>query len=385
VAFQANGHRILAARWEGELRVAIIAASLRYVGGQSVQADLLLRNWRGSAEVEALLIPIDPDFPAMLTWAERVPGLRTLVRQPFYMWKLWRDLRSADIAHIFSASYWSFLVAPAPAWMMARLLGKKVVIHYHSGEARDHLQRFRSARPVLARADKLVVPSGYLVDVFKEFKLQAEVVPNVVDISQFVFRLRDPLRPRLVCTRGFHPYYSIDVVVRAFAEVKRSFPDATLDLVGGGPTEGEIRGLVKQLNVSGVNFAGVASYQDIGRFYQEADIFINASRLDNMPVSIMEAFASGTPVVSTTPECMLYVVEHERTGLLSPVGDPGALAQNVVRVLRDAELARRLVQNAYKELEKYSWPAVRRQWLELYRRLLARNSEPARELASASR
>jgi glycosyltransferase involved in cell wall biosynthesis len=358
---------------------------LRYVGGQSVQADLLLRSWKGSPEVEAFLIPIDPNFPAMLKWAERVPGLRTLVRQPFYIWSLWRELRSADIAHIFSASYWSFLVAPAPAWVMARILGKKSVIHYHSGEARDHLQRFRSALPVLARADKLVVPSGYLVDVFKEFNLHAEVVPNIVDISQFAFRLRDPVRPRLVCTRGFHPYYCIDVVVRAFADVKRSFPDATLDLVGGGPTEREIRDLVKELNLSGVNFAGVAPYENIGRFYQEADIFINASRLDNMPVSVMEAFASGTPVISTAPECMAYVVEHERTGLLSPVGDPGALAQNVVRVLRDGELARRLVQNAYQELEKYSWPVVRAQWLELYRSLLARNREPARELASASR
>jgi glycosyltransferase involved in cell wall biosynthesis len=300
-----------------------------------------MRNWNGDPEIDAHFIPVDPRFPVGLGWAERIPLLRTLLRTPLYAWTLWRKLKDVDIAHIFSASYWSFLVAPTPAWAVARLRGTKTLIHYHSGEARDHLRRFRSARPVLQRADCLVVPSGYLVDVFREFGLHAEAVANLVDLSQFPFRVRDPLRPRLLCTRGFHTYYSIDVVVRAFAEVQQAFPEAQLDLVGGGPTEGEIRGLVKQLRLSGVNFCGVASRQQIGRLYDRADIFINASRLDNMPVSILEAFASGTPVVSTAPEGMRYLVDHERTGLLAEVGDWQALARGVIRLLRDPELAGR--------------------------------------------
>ena len=345
-----------------------------------MQADLLLRSWRNDTEVQAALIPIDPDFPVFLRWAQQVPGLRTLIRFPLYGWNLWRGLRPADIAHIFSASYWSFLLAPLPAWAVARMLGKKTVIHYHSGEARDHLQRFRSARPVLAQADMLVVPSGYLVDVFREFDLRSQAIPNIVDLSQFSFRLRNQLRPSLVCTRGFHPYYSIDVVVKAFAEVKREFPEAELNLVGGGPTEPQIRELVKQLNLSGVNFAGVASWREINRFYDQADIFINASWLDNMPVSIMEAFASGTPVVTTSPECMPYVVEDGRTGLLSPVGNAHALADNVKKLLRDSDLAARLAQNAHQELQKYSWPVVRGQWLNVYRTILKETSAVPQEL-----
>jgi glycosyltransferase involved in cell wall biosynthesis len=350
-------------------RVAIVAASLRYVGGQSVQAELLLRNWQNDPDVRVQLIPIDPNFPRGLRWLDRIPLLRTVVREPIYLAALWRGLKNVDIAHIFSASYWSFLVAPTPAWAVARLRGTKTLIHYHSGEARDHLRRFRSARPVLQRADCLVVPSGYLVDVFREFGLHAEAVANLVDLSQFPFRVRDPLRPRLLCTRGFHTYYSIDVVVRAFAEVQQAFPEAQLDLVGGGPTEGEIRGLVKQLRLSGVNFCGVASRQQIGRLYDRADIFINASRLDNMPVSILEAFASGTPVVSTAPEGMRYLVDHERTGLLAEVGDWQALARGVIRLLRDPELAGRMAANAHQESRRYAWPIVRRQWLEIYKRL----------------
>ncbi len=353
------------------LKIAVIAPSLRYVGGQAVQADLMVRLWKDDPEVEISFLGVDPPLPPFLAWAEKIPGLRTVLREPIYFWHLWKGLKDVDVAHIFSASYWSFLLAPAPAWLFARLRGKKTVINYRSGEARDHLQRFRSGKFVLSRTDLIVVPSGYLVDVFREFGLSAVVVPNLVDLSQFRFRERNPLRPHLVCTRGFSAYYSVDVVVKAFAEVKKIYPDAELDLVGGGPLENDVRKLVADLKLDHVNFTGVATRQDIGKYYDNADIFINASWLDNMPVSIIEAFGAGTPVVTTSPESIPYLVDDERTGLLSGVGDEKALAANVIRLLRDAALAGRLSRNAYQESQKFTWSAVREQWLAVYRRLTA--------------
>ncbi len=352
------------------LKVAIVGPSLNYVGGQSVQADLLLRSWRDDPDVEMSFIAVDPPLLAGFAWAGRVRGLRTILREPLYFLDLWRGLRDVDIAHIFSASYWSFLLAPAPASLVARLRARKALIHYHSGEARDHLRRFRSAPFVLSRVDEIVVPSAYLQDVFQEFGLPAVAVPNLVDLSQFRYRQRVPLHPHLVCTRGFSPYYSVDVVVRAFAEVRKVYPEARLDLVGNGPLESDIRKLVEDLKLDGVSFAGVASREDIGKCYDRADIFINASWLDNMPVSVIEAFRAGTPVVTTSPECMPYLVQHERTGLLSPVGDEKALAANVIRLLRDPELAHRLAENAHDESQKYTWEVVRLQWLKVYRELI---------------
>jgi glycosyltransferase involved in cell wall biosynthesis len=345
---------------------------LRYVGGQAVQADLLLRLWQSDPDVKITFIGVDPPLPRLLAWAERISGLRTILREPIYLLNLWRGLKDVDAAHIFSASYWSFLLAPAPAWLFARLRGKKTLINYRSGEARDHLKRFRSGVFVLSRTDAIVVPSGYLVDVFREFGLRAAIVPNLVDLSQFHYRQRNPLRPHLVCTRGFSPYYSVDVVVRAFAEVRKAYPEARLDLIGGGPLEEEVRNLVEDLKLTGVNFTGVASRQEIGKYYDQADIFINASWLDNMPVSIIEAFGAGTPVVTTSPESIPYLVEHERTGLLSPVGNEKALAANVIRLLREPALAAQLARNAYQESRKYTWNVVREQWAAVYRGLLAR-------------
>lgn len=351
------------------IRVALVAPSLRYVGGQAVQADLLMRNWRDDPDVKASFVPVDPSPPPGLGWVQRVPLLRTVLREPRYLLALWQSLKGADVVHIFSASYSSFLLAPLPAWFISRLHGKRMLINYRSGECRDHLRRSSIALRVLKSTNKLVVPSGYLVDVLREFGLAAEAIPNIVDVSQFSFRVRRPLRPHLICTRGFHPYYCIDIVVRAFAEVQRTFPDARLDLVGGGPLEGEVRNLVRNMKLTGIDFKGVAAHHEIGRFYDEADIFINASRLDNMPISVLEAFASGMPVVSTEPEGMPFLVEHGRTGLLSPTGDAAALARNVIRVLQDFELAERLVENARQELQRYCWPVVREQWLKVYRAL----------------
>ena len=67
------------------IRVAIVAASTRQIGGHSTQAELMIRNWRNDPEVSASFIPIDPEFPRALAWAERIPLLRTILRTPLYL------------------------------------------------------------------------------------------------------------------------------------------------------------------------------------------------------------------------------------------------------------------------------------------------------------
>lgn len=364
------------------LRVAIVAPSLRYVGGQAVQAESLLRHWREDREIDAWFVPVDPEFPGWLGKIEGIPVARTVVRTPLYLSGLWRGLKGADVAHIFSASYWSFLLAPSPALCVAKLRGAKSVINYHSGEARDHLSHWRTALPVLRAADARVVPSRYLVDVFREFGLQARVVPNTIDMDEFRYRPRIPLRPWFICSRGFGAYYSVDLVVRAFAEVRQEFPDARLILLGNGSQEQEVKKLVRDLALGGVEFTGAVPHEAIGAQYDRADFFINASWLDNMPISILEAFAAGIPVVTTAPDGIRYLVEHERTGLLCAPGDWRALAANALRLLHDPRLALRLAETAREQAGQYGWNAVRQEWLAVYRDATACDS-PAAARASA--
>ena len=213
-------------------------------------------------------VPIDTEFPKWIGVSESVPYLRTVVRLPFYFMALWRAIGKADLAHIFSASYGSFLVATTPAWLVARLRRRKIVIHYHDGRARDHLRKSRFGRMVLRHTREVVVPSGYLVDVFKYFGLGARIVPNVVDLGGFTYRERSTLQPLFVCTRNFEPHYGLDLVIRGFAEVKVEFPDARLRLVGKGPDESSLRTLARELQLTDVEFFGPVSWDKIGRLYE---------------------------------------------------------------------------------------------------------------------
>jgi L-malate glycosyltransferase len=367
------------------VRIAIVAPTLRYVGGQAVQADLLLKHWENDLRVHARFVPVDPEFSGALAWIQRIRFLRTLARMPSYWLGLWRGFRDVDIVHIFSASYWAFLLAPFPALVVARLRGKKVVVNYHSGEAQDHLSRSWTARPILRCADRRVVPSMYLANVFHDFGLDVDVVPNFVDLKQFRYHPRNPLRPRLLCSRGFGAYYSVDAVVRAFARIRGEFQHAELCLLGRGEQEIQVRQLVRNLRLDDhVHFPGNIGRDRIAQYYDDADIFVNASWLDNMPLSILEAFASGTPVASTAPEGIKYLVEHERTGLLSQPGDWEGLAENVLRFLRNPDFALSLAERAFQQSHRYSWEAVRERWLEVYGQLLENGVTAGKDMGKLS-
>jgi glycosyltransferase involved in cell wall biosynthesis len=213
----------------------------------------------------------------------------------------------------------------------------------------------------------LAVPSEYLREVFAEAGLRTTVVPNLVNLNEFRFRSREPIEPNLICTRGCEPYYAVDDVVRAFSTVQKEYPGARLTLVGGGSLEPSVRSLVSELRLQHIEFHGHVPRETVGSYYDRSDIFINASLIDNMPVSILEAFASGLPVVSTAPDGIKRLVEHGKTGLLSPSRDWKALGENLLRVLRDPQLAQTLAKNGQEQVVQYSWEAVRPQWLSLYR------------------
>src|SRR5262245_15265227 len=154
------------------VKVAMVAPSLRILGGQAVQADRLLEAWRDDPDVEAWLVPVNPLLPRLLSFAVDIKYLRTVVNELIYAPLLLRELKRADVVHVFSASYASFLLAPLPAMVIGRALGKPVVLNYRSGEAPDHLSRSPVARKTIAAVDRNIVPSQFLVDVFASYGIE---------------------------------------------------------------------------------------------------------------------------------------------------------------------------------------------------------------------
>jgi glycosyltransferase involved in cell wall biosynthesis len=352
------------------LKVAFVAPSLDILGGQAVQADRLLGAWKDDPDVHAWLVPVNPLPPRGLRWALQVKFARTVVTELTYVPRLVRELSRADVVHVFSASYSSFLLAPLPALLVARALGKPVVLNYRSGEAPDHLQRSGIARASIARADLNVVPSRFLADVFRDFGIDASIIPNIVDPNVFRFRERDPLRPRLVSTRNFDALYNVATTIRAFRIVQNRWPEATLTLVGGGPQETELRALVQELGLRNVTFVGRVRPEEIAGFYAANDIYIQSPNIDNMPTSVIEAFASGLPVVSTAAGGVPTILTHGEHGLLAQLADYETMGWHVIRLLEEPDYARQLARNAYATTQACTWLAVREQWMRAYRSVL---------------
>jgi len=367
----------------GRLRVAFVAPSLRILGGQAVQADRLLKAWRNDPDVDAWLVPVNPVPPPLLRWTTRVKYLRTVVTQLVYGPELVRQLSRADIVHVFSASYASFLLAPLPAITVARALGRPVLLNYRSGEAPDHLARSPIARAALARVDANVVPSRFLVEVFNRFGIEASVIPNLIDPDRFCFRERRPLRPRLVSTRNFEPMYNVACTLRAFQIVQARRNDATLTLAGGGRDERALRALVNALALRNVTFAGRVAPDDVAACYHANDIYVQSPRIDNMPTSVIEAFACGLPVVSTRVGGIPAIVSHDVNGLLAADDNHEELAAHILRLLDDRSLAERLVQAGHASSRACTWSAVRDSWLAAYRRVLRTSSSHQPSLAGA--
>src|SRR5207244_1164460 len=254
--------------------------------------------------------------------------------------------------------------------LAARILGRPVVLNYRSGEAPDHLERSALARAAIARADLNVVPSQFLVDVFRGFGIAASIIPNIVDPERFRFRIRDPLRPRLVSTRNFDALYNVAATIRAFRLVQDRRPDATLTLVGGGPQRAQLEALARDLKLRHVMFTGQVPPDDIARWYAANDVYIQSPDIDNMPASVVEAFASGLPVVSTEAGGVPAILTHERHGLLAGLADYETLAAHVLRLLDRPDEARAFARTAYERCQAWTWPRVRDQWLRAYRSVL---------------
>jgi glycosyltransferase involved in cell wall biosynthesis len=350
--------------------VAIVAPALDIFGGQEVQASELVTALRREG-YNVIFLPTNPRFPRLLQNVRRLPFVRTLMNEALYLPSL-RRLRDVQVVHVFSASYWSFLLGPVPAIAKARRLGKPTVLHYHSGAADDHLTRWRRiVAPWLTRVDRIVVPSEFLRKAFARHGYATQAIPNVVDPARFRYRDRSRLRPRLLSTRNFAPFYRVDTTLRAFALVRDRYPDAMLTVIGHGSDGERLRQLADEIGRDSIRFAGRVEPEEMPAYYDQADIFVNASIVDNQPLSVLEAFAAGLPVVSTPTGDIAAMVRDGQTGRLVQPDDPGAMASAVSDLLEDPDGAVRMARQARQELAKHTWPQVREAWASLYAEVAA--------------
>jgi len=348
----------------------MVAPSLDILGGQAVQAARLLERFKHEPSLTVDFLPINPRLPGVLRKLQRIKYVRTVVTSIAYVFSLLLRVYKYDIVHVFSASYFSFVIAPTPAILIGKLYRRKVLLNYHSGEAEDHLQRWqRTAIPTIRLADIVIVPSEYLVTVFQQFGLSAKPIYNLIDTDKFRFRDRNPLRPVFLSNRNLEAHYGVDRVLRAFKIIQHKNPEAMLTIIGDGTQRQNLEELATEIQLRNTTFRGQVDPTRIAETYDEADIYLNGSEIDNQPLSLLEAFACGLPIVTTDAGGIPYIVTDGKTGMVVPRGDYVQMAERVFSLFANPANTKQMIELGRLECRKYSWDAVRDGWLDVYQSL----------------
>ena len=242
-----------------------------------------------------------------------------------------------------------------PAIKVARRLGIPVVYEIRAfwedaavdhGTTSEGSLRYRATRALETWAIKRVdhvftICEGLRRDILARGIAESKVtvIPNAVDVEGFqlsgtpddALKARLGLAGRTVLgfVGSFYAYEGLDLLLDAFAAMHAGQPDLRVLLVGGGPQDANLKAQAQRLGVADkVVFTGRLDRDQMAALYRDADLTLNPSRVDNMPVSVLEAMACGVPVVTTDVGGIPFLVSHERTALLVPADAPQAMADS---------------------------------------------------------
>lgn len=200
--------------------------------------------------------------------------------------------------------------------------------------------------------------------------------PWGVDLEHFSPGREDDLRERagwekafvLLHTRSWEPVYGVDLVAHAFARALHQIPELRLFLLGHGSLSQKIRRILEIDSVQGrVHFAGQVGREELSRFYRTADLYLSASHSDGSSVSLMEAMASGLPVLVSDIPGNREWVQPDENGWLFPDGDATALEQAILYAYEQRERLARMGQAARKQAEsRADWSKNFEQLLHAY-------------------
>jgi glycosyltransferase involved in cell wall biosynthesis len=334
---------------DGRPRIALIAPGPEIPSGQGAQAMTLAAKLRGDG-FDVVFLPVDPPFP-----------LSSL-----------RRLRAADVVHIFAAFGRPFLSATAPI-LLAKRWGKRVVLSYYNGDPVDHAWELG---PWTQRVDDIVVPSRSFQRIFAQHGHRARVIPTIVDVLRFQYRKRAPLQPHFLSTRGLDSEHDVENTLLAFALVRTRYAEATLTIAGTGSEANELRRLSESLGNRGIRFLGRIEASAMPRLYEEADIFLNSSLADYQPTAVLEAMASGLPVITTSSGDLPLLVQDGITGMIVPPQNPITMAKAATVLLERPGFAQQIGDRAKERLDPHTWAHVRDAWAGVYAGRLAMS--PAR-------
>ena len=280
-----------------------------------------------------------------------------------------------DVVHCHSAYPHAYVAAT-----MRRLFGVPFVVRPHGAdilpgeEIRRSPSLDRRMRKAVAAADAVIAQGDWLRQVIAEIGVAAErvhVVNNGVDVE--AFRSAAPFphpRPYLLGLGGLVPHKGFDILLRAYALLPS--PSHDLLIAGEGVEAPSLSSLARELGIERrVRFLGLVTGERKVGLYRSATLFVCPSRREPFANVILEAFASGIPVVATDVGGNREMVEDGVNGLVVPPESPEALAAAIERLLGSTAGLASLQKGAARGADRFDWHAVVERYVAIYRRVIA--------------
>ncbi len=205
------------------------------------------------------------------------------------------------------------------------------------------------------------------------------IIPNGIDYERFATPSHCPPhldddRPTILFVGRLEARKGIPYLLRAFKQVKAAIPAARLVIVGTGGLHKKFEAIAARLQVEDVLFEGYVAPEALPGYYQRADVACAPSTVnESFGITLVEAMSAGAPLVATSIDGFLTVVEDGVNAMIVPPKNPGALAETVQKVLEDRALRERLSSAARVRAQSFSWPRVAQQLLDYYLQAGAEN------------
>lgn len=199
------------------------------------------------------------------------------------------------------------------------------------------------------------------------------IVPNGIDTARFrpdrppIDELRTEGMKTLLFVGRMEQRKGFGVLLEAYAQLRRRRSDLRLVAVGEGPQREGYERQVDSFAIPDVLFCGRISNEMLPRYYTSADLFCSpATGGESFGIVLLEAMASGLPVLASAIPGFTAVIDGGKQGLLVPPNQPRVLAQAIDTLLNDDDLCRAMAQNGVSTAQQYDWQRVADTVLEVY-------------------
>jgi glycosyltransferase involved in cell wall biosynthesis len=215
----------------------------------------------------------------------------------------------------------------------------------------------------------VICPSDFFKDIIiKELDLKnILVIPNAIYCEKYnncdIGNVTN-----IVYLRSFHKFHDPVTLIKAFSKVLKTVPNARLTLIGFDEKDGTYEESIKQIKTLSiekcVTIKGPVNKKEVPLIAKKHAIFVNCSLIDNTPVSTIEAMAMGMCIIGTNVGGIPYLIKDNFDSIIIEPKNAKALADSILRIINNKELALRLSKQAKISSEKFDWKKVTKEWEE---------------------